>query len=177
MQWLQHRHFTRVSHTHTHTCKKGASAGDTPIYIRNNTYILTRILRTHTRRHTFHTYEFHTCIHTRVSHMHTHTMASTYTHLTHKFHTHTLMSYVTDLLVVDLCSHTHTHTHTRSTHTRSIHTIFTHTHTHNSYLTVIGVHKMHGRVHPNYCQITILLVVDPLSSWDYFIMTHPLHVL
>ena len=34
---------------------------------------------------------------------------------------------------------------------------------------------MHGRVHPNYCQITILLVVDPLSSWDYLMMTHPLH--
>ena len=32
---------------------------------------------------------------------------------------------------------------------------------------------MHGRVHPNYCQTTILLVVDPLSSWDYLMMTHP----
>ena len=46
----------------------------------------------------------------------------------------------------------------------------------NSCLTVIGVHEMHGRVHPNYCQITILLVVDPLSSWDYLVMIHPLHV-
>ena len=27
-------------------------------------------------------------------------------------------------------------------------------------VTVIGVHEMHGRMHPNYCQITILLVVD-----------------
>ena len=26
-------------------------------------------------------------------------------------------------------------------------------HTYNSYLTVIGVHEMHGRMHPNYCQI------------------------
>ena len=34
-------------------------------------------------------------------------------------------------------------------------------HVHSSYLTVIGVHEMHGRMHPNYCQITILLVVDP----------------
>ena len=32
--------------------------------------------------------------------------------------------------------------------------------TNNSYLAVIGVHEMHGRMHPNYCQITILLVVD-----------------
>ena len=35
---------------------------------------------------------------------------------------------------------------------------------------------MHGRVHPNYCQITILLVVDPLSSWNYLMMTHSIHV-
>ena len=37
---------------------------------------------------------------------------------------------------------------------------------------------MHGRVHPNYCQIhihvTILLVVDLCSSLAYFVMTHPL---
>ena len=37
-------------------------------------------------------------------------------------------------------------------------------HTRSSYLTVIGVHEMHGQMHPNYCQITNLLVVDPLSS-------------
>ena len=47
--------------------------------------------------------------------------------------------------------------------------------THNSYLTVIGVHEMHGRIHPNYCQITILLVVDLCSSLAYF-MTHPLPI-
>ena len=50
-----------------------------------------------------------------------------------------------------------------------------HVHVHNSYLTVIGVHEMHGQVHPNYCQTTILLIVDPLSSWDYLMMTHPLY--
>ena len=32
------------------------------------------------------------------------------------------------------------------------------------YLTVIGVHEVHGRMHPNYCQITILLVLDLSSS-------------
>ena len=37
---------------------------------------------------------------------------------------------------------------------------------HNSYLTVIGVHEMHSRMHPNFCKITILLVV----------MTHPLPI-
>ena len=31
--------------------------------------------------------------------------------------------------------------------------------------TVIGVHDMHGRMHPNYCQITILLV-----QWNLSIM-------
>ena len=46
--------------------------------------------------------------------------------------------------------------------------VVTHAHTHmnaskhNSYLPVIGVHEMHGRMHPNYWQITILLVVGPL---------------
>ena len=55
--------------------------------------------------------------------------------------------------------------------------IHTHTHTHNNcYLTVIGVHEMHGRMYPNYCQITILLVVDLLSSLAYFMMTHPLSI-
>ena len=38
--------------------------------------------------------------------------------------------------------------------------MITHKHAY-SYLTVIGVHEMHGLMHPNYCQITILLVVDP----------------
>ena len=49
-----------------------------------------------------------------------------------------------------------------------------HARTHNSYLTVIGVHEMHGRMHPNYRQITILLVVNLCSSLAYFMMTHPL---
>ena len=44
---------------------------------------------------------------------------------------------------------THTHAHMNAS-------------THNSYLPVIGVHEMHGRMHPNYWQITILLVVGPL---------------
>ena len=43
-------------------------------------------------------------------------------------------------------------------------------------MTVIGVHEMHGRMHPNYCQITILLVVDLCSSLAYFMMTHPLPI-
>ena len=47
---------------------------------------------------------------------------------------------------------------------------------HNSYLTVIGVHEMHGRMHPNHCQITILLVVHLSSSLAYFMMTHPLPI-
>ena len=40
------------------------------------------------------------------------------------------------------------------------------------------VQEIHARMHPNYCQITILLVVDPLSSWVYLMMTHghPLRV-
>ena len=42
------------------------------------------------------------------------------------------------------------------------------------YLTVIGVHEMH--MHPNYCQITILLVVDLYSSLAYFMMTQPLPI-
>ena len=44
----------------------------------------------------------------------------------------------------------------------------------NSYLPVIGVHEMHGRMHPYYWQITILLVVDLCSSLAYFMMTQPL---
>ena len=31
-------------------------------------------------------------------------------------------------------------------------------------------------MHPNYCQITILLVVDLCSSLAYFMMTHPLPI-
>ena len=48
----------------------------------------------------------------------------------------------------------------------------------NSYpsLTVIGVHEMHGRMHPNYCQITILLVVHLCSSLAYFMMAQPLPI-
>ena len=46
----------------------------------------------------------------------------------------------------------------------------------NSYLPVIGVHEMHGRMHPNYWQITILLVFDLYSSLAYFMMTQPLPI-
>ena len=49
-------------------------------------------------------------------------------------------------------------------------------HVHNSFLTVIGVHEMHGRMHPNYWQITILLIVDLCSSLAYSIMTQPLPI-
>ena len=35
---------------------------------------------------------------------------------------------------------------------------------------------MHGRVHPNYCHVTDLLVVDLRLSLAYFMMTHPLPV-
>ena len=48
--------------------------------------------------------------------------------------------------------------------------------TYNSYLPVIEVHEMHGRMHPNYWQITILLVVDLCSSLAYFMMTQPLPI-
>ena len=41
---------------------------------------------------------------------------------------------------------------------------------------IVGVHEMHGQMHPNYCQITILLVVDLCSSLAYFIMTQPLPI-
>ena len=40
----------------------------------------------------------------------------------------------------------------------------------NSYLPVIEVHEMHGWMHPNYWQITILLVVDLCSALAYFMM-------
>ena len=39
-----------------------------------------------------------------------------------------------------------------------------------------GAYEMHDTMHPNYCQITILLVVDLCSSLAYFMMTHPLTV-
>ena len=35
---------------------------------------------------------------------------------------------------------------------------------------------MHSQMHYNYCQITILLVVDLYSSLAYFVMTHYLPV-
>ena len=38
------------------------------------------------------------------------------------------------------------------------------------------MHAMHGRMHPSCCQITNLLVVDPLSSLAYPVMTHLLPV-
>ena len=49
-------------------------------------------------------------------------------------------------------------------------------HAYDSFLIVIGVYEMHGRIHPNYYQITVLLVVDVCSSLAYFMMTHPLPV-
>ena len=45
-----------------------------------------------------------------------------------------------------------------------------------SYLTVIGMHEIHGRMHPNYYQITILLVVDLCPSLAYFMITQPLSI-
>ena len=54
--------------------------------------------------------------------------------------------------------------------------LFLYLYTYNSYLPVIGVHEMHSRMHPNYWQITILLVVDLCSSLAYFMMTHPLPI-
>ena len=51
---------------------------------------------------------------------------------------------------------THTHAHSQAAHTYT-HIIL---YAHNSYLTVIGEHEMHGRMHANYYQVTILLVVD-----------------
>ena len=44
----------------------------------------------------------------------------------------------------------------------------------SSYLTVIVVHEMHGRMHHNHCQITILLAHDPPLSLAYPMLTHPL---
>ena len=58
----------------------------------------------------------------------------------------------------------------------TLHTHAPHTHTQNSYLPVIGVHEMHGRMHPNYWQITILLVVDLYSLLAYFMMIQPLPI-
>ena len=55
-------------------------------------------------------------------------------------------------------------------HACNVHVTYTKFHigyVHNSYLRVIGVHEMHGRMHPNYWQITILLVVDLRSSLAY----------
>ena len=54
--------------------------------------------------------------------------------------------------------------------------VWGYTHTYNSYLPVIGVHEMRGRMHPNYCQITILLVVDLCSSLASFMMIQPLPI-
>ena len=46
----------------------------------------------------------------------------------------------------------------------------------SSYLTVIGVHEMHSRMLPNHSQITNLVVIDPLSSLAYPMMTHLLPI-
>ena len=47
------------------------------------------------------------------------------------------------------------------------------TYLHNSYLTVIRVYSTMHLMHPNYCQISILLVVDLCSLLAYFMMTQP----
>ena len=54
--------------------------------------------------------------------------------------------------------------------------MYVYVHAYNSYLPVIGVHEMHGPMHPNCWQITILVVVDLCSSMVYFMMTHPLPI-
>ena len=38
-------------------------------------------------------------------------------------------------------------------------------------IVIIGVHERHGQMHPNCCQITVLLVVDLCSSLAYFMIT------
>ena len=57
-----------------------------------------------------------------------------------------------------------------------MYSVCTTVHVYNNYLPVIGVHEMHGRMHPNYWQITILLVVDLCSSLAYFMTTQPLPI-
>ena len=70
----------------------------------------------------------------------------------------------------------HTHIYTSAAciyakaHTYAYKQHCTHAQIANSYLPVIGVHEMHGRMHSNYWQITILLVVDLCSSLAYFMM-------
>ena len=65
------------------------------------------------------------------------------------------------------------------THQLSLQThVQSHIHKHsycNSYLTVIVVHEIHGRMHHNHCQITILLAHDPpfITGLPYM-MTHTL---
>ena len=48
--------------------------------------------------------------------------------------------------------------------------------THNSYMTVIVVHELHGQMHHNHCQITILRAHYSLSSaaytYMYLMVTH-----
>ena len=44
------------------------------------------------------------------------------------------------------------------------------------YRALVGVHEMHGRMHPNYYQITVLLVVDLCSSLAYLMMTQPIPI-
>ena len=92
------------------------------------------------------------CIHCTCTYMYQCSMQHTCTPVPTCTHTHTQTHtyYMHTHTHVHTCAHTHTHIHIR---TRMC------THAYSSYLTVIGVH---GQVHPNYCQITILLVVDPL---------------
>ena len=44
------------------------------------------------------------------------------------------------------------------------------------HLSVYSINNSYGRMHPNYWQITILLVVDLCSSLAYFMMIQPLPI-
>ena len=60
------------------------------------------------------------------------------------------------------CTHTHTHAH-----------MYTRSHSRYMYMTLItgmALHEMHGRVDPNQCHVSDLLVVDLLSTLAYFMM-------
>ena len=106
----------------------------------------------------------------------THTITLTYMYTHHTLHiTHTLIhTYAHHASLIDMYTHTHytwlTHRHVH-THTYTLIDMYTHTHTHqtfthhihihvhNSCMTRIGMHELRGRMHPNSCHATILLVV------------------
>ena len=104
----------------------------------------------------------HTCVHTYVrTHLRTYMCIS---HVHNRTHTCVCTSTRThSCTCVDTCMHTIIHTCTYA---------------HNSYLTVVRVHEMHEHdlMHPNYCQITILLVGDLRSSLAYFMMIQALPI-